>query len=272
VHAGDITVRLVRSVSIYITWLLIPTGITGNGVSTINVLVGLASGAAMAFGRPWGYLAGFLLLVLNAVLDGVDGEMARYRSQSSLTGLFIDRINSIFVFPAILLGAGVGLFQQYDRVWLLYAAFFAAFAFNALRLVKTSIDTTLVEALTLAKARQEDRGRVAEADVPFSEHLRSQKKLHLTVIDLFLVRQIGFVMACLAGVVGHAALEWTRGLPAIWWSPAVWFVCGYALLLLLALPAAIVVVVRSRRVEGSFAHLMKRLERADSGKPGPAQP
>jgi phosphatidylglycerophosphate synthase len=271
VHSEDVTVQAARAVSVYITWLLIPTGVTGNAVSVANVFVGVAGGLVLMAGQAWGYAAGFALLVLNVVLDSVDGEMARYRKQSSLTGLFADRINSIFLLPAILAGTGVGLYREYGAVWILFVAFIAAWGFNALRLVKTSIDTTLVDALTLEKARQEDtsRSRYGEDYVPFSEHLRSKKKLHLSIIDLLLVRSAGFVLAAFVGLVGHAVLMLVFDPLPLYYSPALYLVAGYAALTGLATPAAIALVLRSGRIETTYDYLTRDRDAvgADGSRP-----
>ena len=71
--------RFIRIFSIYLTRFLIPTRMTPNGVSGIMILVG--SFATLFFLVPSRemYLSGAILLQFWYTLDGVDGELARYR-------------------------------------------------------------------------------------------------------------------------------------------------------------------------------------------------
>ena len=66
-----------RRVSVYLTAALASTGITANQVSVIGAVVGLGACAFIAFGSPALQLGGVALLHLYAVLDSVDGELAR---------------------------------------------------------------------------------------------------------------------------------------------------------------------------------------------------
>ncbi|HKU44300.1 MAG TPA: CDP-alcohol phosphatidyltransferase family protein, partial [Polyangiales bacterium] len=77
-----------RRVSIYLTVLLAPLGVTPNQVSTCGALVGAGCCALLAFGDAAWLLFGVACLHLYAVLDSVDGELARWTKQFSLTGLF----------------------------------------------------------------------------------------------------------------------------------------------------------------------------------------
>lgn len=257
VHVGDFSAALVRSVSIYFTWLFLQTKISGNGVSILNVIIGILAAACFIGGSFWFYALGTALFILNAILDGCDGEVARYREQSSLTGLFADRINSIFGLPLMLFGISVGLYHQYGSVWVLFLGFGAAWGFNALRLVKTNIDSTLIDALTRSKARMEkqvnknDHRHIA----PFSEYLRSKQKWYMTVADFILVRQPGFAVIYLLAIVGEAVVHFGTNAHSIYFAPFLYVLAGYCVSNLLALPIAIYVVIISRRIEHAYNQL-----------------
>ena len=261
VHVGDFSAELVRSVSIYFTWVLLLLGFSGNAVSVLNVLVGIASAAVFTVGTWPFFVLGAGLFAVNAILDGCDGEVARYRQQSSLTGLFADRINSIFVFPLTLFGMATGLYQSYGDVWVLFVGFVAAWGFNALRLVKTNIDSTLIDAMTLSKARMEHQAE-AEKDAayaPFSEYLRAKKVWFLTVLDFFIVRQPGIVIVYCVAVIGEIVLPHVVEAPAVWMSPVFVIVAGYGAVNTAATFAVIYVVLKRRRIEYSYNQLIRKL-------------
>lgn len=255
VHKGDFSVRIVRFFSVYITWLLIPTGITGNGVSALNCVVGVISGICLYRGGTGGLIAGALLFALNSILDGVDGEVARYRKKSSLTGLFADRINTIFVYPAVFYGAGKGLAAYYGADWLADLGMIGGWAMVSLRLLKTSIDATLVDALTMAKARQEESlaGLVRpEQFRPMGEILRDGKRWYLVAVDYVTFRQSGMCIVWLICVAAEVVARHLMTSLPLQFSPFAWMVAGYALLGLTGVVAGAVIVIRKRKVELQF--------------------
>ena len=267
VHTDDFSAQIVRRVSIYFTWLLIPTGISANGVSMVNVAVGVLAGVSFAAGALAdyalaGYAIGAILFATNAILDGVDGEIARYRRQSSLTGLYADRINSIFVYPFLIFGTAAGLYWQYNVVEILFVGFVAAWGFNALRLVKTNMDSTVIDGLTLSKARREDAVSTNPTEAvyqPFSEYLRAKNKVLLTALDFMLIRQPGIVIVFGLAVVAEATIAITYGNESIVMAPLFYVALGYALVTLAAIPAAIYVTLSQKRVERVFAHVKNRM-------------
>lgn len=92
---------LQRVPSIYLTRLFLLTNVTANQVSVAMIVVGAASGAALAFGFVW---TGFLLLYAGILLDAVDGEIARYRRTFSLPGVYLDLVNHVAVHAMFFLG------------------------------------------------------------------------------------------------------------------------------------------------------------------------
>ena len=83
-----------RGLSIYVTRLLISTGIRPDQITFLMLAFGVLSAVAIFFG--WIFL-GFLFIYLNILLDAVDGELARYKKVFSLRGAYLDGINHIAV-------------------------------------------------------------------------------------------------------------------------------------------------------------------------------
>jgi len=101
------TYRLFRSVSIYITWLLIHTKVTANQVTVASLVVAAIGLVLVAFSSPWIALIGYLMLLTYHLLDRVDGEIARFRETFSLRGIYLDNAGHY------LTGAGVFIATAY---------------------------------------------------------------------------------------------------------------------------------------------------------------
>lgn len=255
VHIGDFSNQIVRRVSIYITWLLIPTGISANSVSVINCAIGVLGGIAFYLGNYWGVLGGAILFIANTVIDGVDGEIARYRKKSSLTGLYADRINTAFIYPFMFYGAGKGLALTTGYHWFTDIGMIGGWSMVALRLLKTSIDSTLIDAVTLSKARIEEslEGADKPADFrPMSEVLRDQRKWHVWFIDFILIRQPGmcivWTLACSAELIMRSLAP---AMP-VWLSPLGLMLAGYAGLGTAAVVGGAYMIISKRKVETQF--------------------
>lgn len=132
-----------RSVSLFISRRLVRYRISPNQVTLGATVFGLAGAGLAAVGGYWPVLAGAVLLQVNSIIDGVDGELARIKVQSSLLGEWLDTlgdalVNICFV---VALGAGavaaggdprwlgLGLFN--GAVMALFTAIYAYWLFNS---------------------------------------------------------------------------------------------------------------------------------------------
>ncbi len=110
-HDSPICAILFRKISIYITRLLLYTPISANQVTIAMFIAGIACGTFFILGSQGYLIAGFVCFFLMAVLDTVDGEIARARGQGSLRGVYLDRLSHIVTYPYILIGAGIGIYN-----------------------------------------------------------------------------------------------------------------------------------------------------------------
>ena len=78
-------------------------GVTPNQVSMLSLLFGFS--CALAFAQRY-FLAGSLLLVVSAILDLVDGNVARKNHTESKFGAVFDWVADKYVDAAIILGVG----------------------------------------------------------------------------------------------------------------------------------------------------------------------
>ena len=102
----------IRPVSLYFTYLALRAGLTANQVTVLQILFGVAGAVCLAFPANAVALAGCALLQFGFVLDNVDGEVARFRKQVSVTGKFLDTVGHEIVVPCMFFGLGVGTFWR----------------------------------------------------------------------------------------------------------------------------------------------------------------
>ncbi len=92
-QGGVVAHYLNRPVSSRISRLIAETAITPNQTTIFTFILGLL-GLALVItpGRYVGGVLGLLLLHINSVFDGIDGELARLRYQSSSFGAYLDSV------------------------------------------------------------------------------------------------------------------------------------------------------------------------------------
>lgn len=81
-----------RDISPYLTWLLLRTRISANGVTGLMILTGWSVAGALLIPGIWGALLGLVLGQLQMLVDCSDGEVARWRRTSSPAGAFLDAV------------------------------------------------------------------------------------------------------------------------------------------------------------------------------------
>jgi phosphatidylglycerophosphate synthase len=92
--------------------LLVQTPISPNAVSVASILVGV--GAACCFGQGQYILAvlGAILFQLSAILDCVDGDLARVLFKESWLGKWLDLAGDQVVHAAVFTGVAVGVYRS----------------------------------------------------------------------------------------------------------------------------------------------------------------
>jgi phosphatidylglycerophosphate synthase len=101
-----------RRISPYFTWLFVRIGFSPNQLTYMMIVCGMLGGAAVAVkaggtpGLVWA-IAGALLIQAYLLLDCSDGEVARFRKRTSITGVYLDRIGHYMSEVTLLAGLGV---------------------------------------------------------------------------------------------------------------------------------------------------------------------
>jgi phosphatidylglycerophosphate synthase len=105
-----------RRLSPYLTWLLLHTGISPNGVTWLMIWYGLAGAAALSGpGLLWAIVA-VLLIQAQLLLDCSDGELARWVQHKSAVGVYLDRIGHWLTEAALPIALGVRADGGWDEL------------------------------------------------------------------------------------------------------------------------------------------------------------
>jgi phosphatidylserine synthase len=110
-----------RDISPYLTWVLLKTSISANGVTGYMILVGWLTAASLLIPGLAGATTALILGQLMMLVDCSDGEVARWRNQKSPAGVFLDKVghySTEALIPAVLGFRAAGLpFDSVDYVW-----------------------------------------------------------------------------------------------------------------------------------------------------------
>ncbi|WP_078862317.1 CDP-alcohol phosphatidyltransferase family protein [Streptomyces sp. NRRL F-5123] len=96
-----------REVSLRIDRHLVPTSVTPNQLTYLMTVFGVLAAPALLVPGITGAVLGVLMVQLYLLLDCVDGEIARWKKQYSLSGVYLDRVGAYLTDAAVLVGFGL---------------------------------------------------------------------------------------------------------------------------------------------------------------------
>lgn len=109
---GIISRNFNRKVSLWISSLLMKTGISANQVTGITSVVGLMSGVFVARGDYWNVVLGAFLFKMASILDGCDGEISKLKLTNSKVGEWLDTISDNLTYLFFIIGVVFGVAKQ----------------------------------------------------------------------------------------------------------------------------------------------------------------
>ena len=131
-------------ISIYFTWLFLHTKLSPTRITLISIIVGLTACALV----PMPYLfpiIGVILFQIWYILDMVDGDVARYRNTCSLSGAFVDRLNSAIIEPLTFVFLSFAIFQRFQDSRVFLFGFSAALSILLLKIVFSYLHIAILE-------------------------------------------------------------------------------------------------------------------------------
>lgn len=103
--------RWARPTAVHGTWLAVRLGLSAHQVTALALAAGLGGALAIGTGTRWGFVGGVLLMFLSFWLDHVDGQVARWRQTSGLSGVYLDYLmhHALAMCLGFALGFGLSL-------------------------------------------------------------------------------------------------------------------------------------------------------------------
>ena len=136
----------VWKISAPITYLLVRTPISANQVTVIQEIIGTIGAIMLAVPSIKIMLLGIFLIQFGFILDCVDGEVARYKGQSSVRGVFLDLIGHQIVIPFYKFFTSLGVFVRTGQIDALVVGFLGAlFIIPTERLALLSVINSMIE-------------------------------------------------------------------------------------------------------------------------------
>jgi phosphatidylglycerophosphate synthase len=102
--------KIARPISIYITIFFLKFNMSANIATAIFLVCGVISSLLLISTCRIIFFLGVFLFQLWYILDHVDGEIARYKRQTSVTGIYFDHMAHYIVHPLLFICLGFGMF------------------------------------------------------------------------------------------------------------------------------------------------------------------
>ncbi|MFG2562288.1 CDP-alcohol phosphatidyltransferase family protein [Streptomyces sp. NPDC005151] len=96
-----------REISLHIDRYLVNTKITPNQLTYLMTVCGVLAAPALLVPGITGAVLGVVMVQLYLLLDCIDGEIARWKKQFSLGGVYLDRVGAYLCDAAVLVGFGL---------------------------------------------------------------------------------------------------------------------------------------------------------------------
>jgi phosphatidylglycerophosphate synthase len=116
-----------RRISLFLTRLLMNTGVHPNQVSLFTLALGVVAGVVCACGGWLAALVGVLCLEIHSIVDGVDGELARLKHLRSKLGACLDTASDDLAINSLMIGLTVNLWRG-GATWALAVGVIAVLA------------------------------------------------------------------------------------------------------------------------------------------------
>ena len=103
-----------RPLSFYLAVPFVRLGFSANGVTLLRFLIAIIGFFLLAVGGYALMVAGSVVLFFSALLDFVDGNIARFRKETSHFGKFLEDVTDTVIKAIIPLAVSIGLYMRAD--------------------------------------------------------------------------------------------------------------------------------------------------------------
>lgn len=175
-----------REISLHIDPYLVNTRVTPNQLTYLMTVFGVLSLPALLVPGIPGAILGAVAVQLYLLLDCVDGEIARWRKQFSLGGVYLDRVGAYLTDAAVLVGFGLRGADLWgsgriDWLW----AFLGTLAALGAILIKSETDLVGVARHQTGRAPvQESASEPRSSGVALARRAAGALKFHRLVLGI----------------------------------------------------------------------------------------
>jgi phosphatidylglycerophosphate synthase len=126
---------ILRSISLFITKILLYFPVTPNMVTSVGILITILATVLFASGTYSYMLIASILVLLAYVCDCIDGEIARCKKISSIKGSFYDDLSYALIETLPIIGITIGLYKNFNNEYIFYAGLIYLFSISFMRIV-----------------------------------------------------------------------------------------------------------------------------------------
>ncbi|MFB0620641.1 CDP-alcohol phosphatidyltransferase family protein [Streptomyces sp. AGS-58] len=177
-----------REVSLRVDRYLVNTRVTPNQLTYLMTVCGVLAAPALLVPGIAGAVLGIVATQLYLLLDCVDGEIARWKKQYSLGGVYLDRVGAYLTDAAVLVGLGLRAADLWgsgriDWLW----AFLGTLAALGAILIKAETDLVGVARHQAGMPPVQDAAGVAEprsAGMALARRAASALRFHRLILGI----------------------------------------------------------------------------------------
>ena len=175
-----------REISLRIDRHLVNTRVTPNQLTYLMTVFGVLAAPALLVPGITGAVLGVLMVQLYLLFDCVDGEIARWRKQYSMAGIYVDRVGAYLCDAAVLVGFGLRAADLWgtgriDWLW----AFLGTLAALGAILIKAETDLVGVARHQQGKAPvQESASEPRSSGMALARKAAAALKFHRLVLGV----------------------------------------------------------------------------------------
>jgi len=125
-----------RFVSKYITWILVKSSVTPNFITITGFLIGLIGLLLIGIGNNLFIIIGFILVYIYYVSDEIDGEVARYKKQVSIRGIYYDEIGHLLFLGVFFFSFGYSIFRFNSEFIYVIFGLLSSFFLSGIRITR----------------------------------------------------------------------------------------------------------------------------------------
>ena len=124
-------------IGILLNWIVVDWSILNpNRLTTLSFIAALFGAAFILPFSYQNFVTAAILIQLSHILDCMDGQMARYRGNSSLAGSFYDKIADFIKIFIYFAAVSFTVFEETNNIMVVYLGFTATFFFTLRSYIK----------------------------------------------------------------------------------------------------------------------------------------